>query len=72
MLDGERLKMLLAGANVASIVFAGWRSGDPAFRPMLVFLSSPVFAGGFGVKVLTVCAQGDESCFVELLEENDR
>ena len=72
MLDGERMKMLLEGANVASIIFAGWRGGDPAFRPMLVFLSSPVFAGGFGVKVLTVCAQGDESCFVELLEENDR
>jgi hypothetical protein len=45
MLDVEHLKMLLAGANVASIVFAGWRSGDPAFRPMLVFLSSLCFAG---------------------------
>ncbi|QNI87956.1 hypothetical protein SynROS8604_01316 [Synechococcus sp. ROS8604] len=50
--------MLLAGAHVASIVFAGWRSGDPAFRPMLIFLSSPVFAGDFGVKVLTATVQG--------------
>lgn len=58
MLDVERLKMLLAGANVASIVFAGWRSGDPAFRPMLIFLSSPVFAGDFGVKVLAASVQG--------------
>ena len=72
MLDGERLKMLLAGANVASIVFAGWRSGDPAFRPMLVFLSSLCFAGDLGVKVLAATVQGEESCFIELLEENDR
>ena len=39
---------------------------------MLVFLSSPVFAGGFGVKVLAAIVQGEESCFIELLEENDR
>jgi len=58
MSNGECLKMLLAGAHVASIVFAGWRSGDPAFRPMLIFLSSPVFAGDFGVKVLTATVQG--------------
>ncbi|EHA63065.1 hypothetical protein [Synechococcus sp. WH 8016] len=58
MLDGERMKMLLEGANVASIIFAGWRGGDPAFRPMLILLSSPVFAGGFGVKVLAATVQG--------------
>jgi hypothetical protein len=72
MLDVERLKMLLAGAHVASIVFAGWRSDDPAFRPMLVFLSSLAFAGDFGVKVLAATVQGEESCFIELLEEDAR
>ncbi len=39
---------------------------------MLVFLSSLVFAGDLGVKVLPATVQGEESCFIELLEENDR